>query len=244
MVKLSFDLNVRKESSDTDEAAQYSKNIVHFRVYLNFALAFYRRCFTPTTSRSYVSGQVDVDNETEEKSDTEENDTSGSDSEDLYYDLKHDEVFHDDEHILEDVLVSMNNFNFNPDHKHDLSIVAVEVQEHDLDVIDFDSFGSDFGDGIDSEMRIQLRELRRIGKEKNQGPNKYYFYLGQQFANKKIVNGIVKKHSAETRRKLILPASFVEGPIVEETDDPFDGLDEILGDYANNVEEITRGGDH
>ncbi|GKB61572.1 hypothetical protein Tco_0917758, partial [Tanacetum coccineum] len=116
------------------------------------------------------------------------NDTSGSDSEDFYYDPKHDEVFDDDEHILEDVPVGMNNFNFNPDPKHDLSIVAVEVQEHDLDVIDYDSFGSDLDDGIDFEIRIQLRELRRIGKEKNQGPNKYYFYLGQQFANKEIVN--------------------------------------------------------
>ncbi|GKA37847.1 mutator type transposase [Tanacetum coccineum] len=63
--------------------------------------------------------------------------------EDFYYDPKHDEVFDDDdEHILED------------------------VPEHDLDVIDYDSFGSDLDDGIDFEIRIQLRKLRRIGKEK------------------------------------------------------------------------------
>nr|GEZ33068.1 GAF domain-containing protein [Tanacetum cinerariifolium] len=113
--------------------------------------------------------EVDADNETEEESDTKENDTSGSDSEDLDYDPKHDEVLDDDEHILEDVLVSMNNFNFNfnPDPKHDLSIVAVEVHEHDLDVIDYDSFSSDLDDGINSVRRIQLRELRRIGKAKN-----------------------------------------------------------------------------
>ncbi|GKD12819.1 hypothetical protein Tco_1197226 [Tanacetum coccineum] len=43
MVKLSFDLNVREESSDSDEAAQYGKNIV---------------CLTTTPSRSYVGGQV------------------------------------------------------------------------------------------------------------------------------------------------------------------------------------------
>ncbi|GKF97076.1 hypothetical protein Tco_0292897, partial [Tanacetum coccineum] len=36
------------------------------------------------------------------------------------------------------------------------------------------------------------------------------------------------------------PASFVEGPIVVESVDPFDELDEILGDYANTWEEITR----
>ncbi|GJR18357.1 mutator type transposase [Tanacetum coccineum] len=59
-------------------------------------------------------------------------------------------------------------------------------------------------DGIDSERRIQLRELRRIGKHKNKGPDKYYFYLGQQFSSKEIVTGRVRMHSLETRRKLIM----------------------------------------
>nr|GEW59274.1 transposase, mutator type [Tanacetum cinerariifolium] len=36
------------------------------------------------------------------------------------------------------------------------------------------------------------------------------------------------------------PASFVEGPIVvESADDPFEDLDEILGDYANTGKRIT-----
>ncbi|GJY23003.1 GAF domain-containing protein [Tanacetum coccineum] len=119
--------------------------------------------------------EVGTDNETEEesaKSDTEENDTSVNALEDLDYDPKHDEVFDDDEHILKDVPLSMNNFHFNPDPKHDLSIAIVEVYKADLDVIDYDSFGSDLDDGIDSERRTQLRELRRIGKAKNQGLNK------------------------------------------------------------------------
>ncbi|GJT28290.1 hypothetical protein Tco_0908565 [Tanacetum coccineum] len=119
--------------------------------------------------------EVGTDNETEEesaKSDTEENDTSGNALEDLDYDPKHDEVFDDDEHILKDVPLSMNNFHFNPDPKHDLSKAIVEVYKADLDVIDYDSFGSDLDDRIDSERRTQLRELRRIGKAKNQGLNK------------------------------------------------------------------------
>ncbi|GKC10451.1 hypothetical protein Tco_1007233 [Tanacetum coccineum] len=111
--------------------------------------------------------EVDADNESEEKSDTKEDYTSGSDSEDSDYDPKHDKVFDDDEHIVEDVHVSMNNFCFTADPKHDLSIGVVEVQEDDLDVIDYDSFGSDFDDGIDSKRRIQLRELRRTCKHKN-----------------------------------------------------------------------------
>ncbi|GJZ17132.1 hypothetical protein Tco_0553255 [Tanacetum coccineum] len=98
----------------------------------------------------------------------------------------------------------MNNFNFNLDPKHDLSIVFIEIHEHDLDIIDYDSFGSDLDDEIDYERITQLKELRRIGKEKKQCPNKYYFYLGPQFATKEIVKGRVKKLSVETRRKLIL----------------------------------------
>nr|GEY95191.1 SIT4 phosphatase-associated protein family, armadillo-type fold protein [Tanacetum cinerariifolium] len=112
----------------------------------------------------------------------EENDASSSeahDSEDLDYDPKDDDGFDDDEHILQDVHVSMNNFAFNPNIKNHLSLVVVEVDEHDLDVIDYDSFDSDLDDGIDLERRNQLRKLRRIGKKNNHGPNKYYFYLGQ-----------------------------------------------------------------
>ncbi|GJV65433.1 hypothetical protein Tco_1476261 [Tanacetum coccineum] len=111
--------------------------------------------------------EVKADNESEEEdSDTEGNDTSGSDSEDLDYDPKHDDVFDGDEHIVEEVHVNMNNFSFTTDPKHDTSICDVDVQEDDLDIIDCDSFGSDLDDGIDSERRIQLRELRRIGKQK------------------------------------------------------------------------------
>ncbi|GKA77708.1 hypothetical protein Tco_0784245, partial [Tanacetum coccineum] len=148
--------------------------------------------------------EVDADYESEEESDTERDYTSGSDSEDSDYDSKHDEVFDDDEHIVEDVRVSMNNLCFIADPKHDFSIGVVEVQEDDLDVIDYDSFGSDLDDGIDYERRIQLRELRRICKNKNKDPNKYYFNLGHQFASKERVTGRVRMHAVETRRKLIM----------------------------------------
>ncbi|GJZ64596.1 hypothetical protein Tco_0621017 [Tanacetum coccineum] len=81
---------------------------------------------------------------------------------DLDYDPKHDDVFDDDEHIVKDVHASMNNFNFTPDPIRDLSIGAIEFQKHDPDVIDYDSFGSDLDDIIDSKRRTQLTELRRI----------------------------------------------------------------------------------
>nr|GEZ98690.1 transposase, mutator type [Tanacetum cinerariifolium] len=155
--------------------------------------------------RKFKEVEVEADTESEEEeSDTEGNDTSGSDSEDLDYDPKHDDVFDDDEHIVEEVHVNVNNFSFTTDLKHDTSIGVVDVQEDDLNVIDYDSFGSDLDDEINSERRIQLRELKRISKQKNMGLNKYYFYLGQQSASKEIVKGRVKKHLVETKRPLIL----------------------------------------
>nr|GEU60418.1 zinc finger, CCHC-type [Tanacetum cinerariifolium] len=85
---------------------------------------------------------VHVDTESEEeKSDIKGNDTNGSDSEDLDYDPNHDDVFDDDEHIVKEVHVNMNNFSFTVDPKHDTSIGVVDIQEDDLDVIDYDSFG-------------------------------------------------------------------------------------------------------
>nr|GEW76453.1 hypothetical protein [Tanacetum cinerariifolium] len=106
----------------------------------------------------------------EEESDTEGTDTSGSDSEDLDYDPKQEDVFDDDEHIVEEVHLNMNHFSFTTDPKHDTRIGVVDVQEDDLNVIDYDSFGSDIDDEIDSERRIQLRELRRISKQKTRVP--------------------------------------------------------------------------
>ncbi|GJW90166.1 mutator type transposase [Tanacetum coccineum] len=183
----------------------------------------------------FKEDEVEVDNESEDESDIEENYTSGSDSEDLDYDPKHDEVF-------EDVHVSMNNFNFNADPRHDLCIVVVEVQEHDIDVIDYDSFDSDLDDGIDSERRIQLRELRRIGKQKNNGPNKYYFYLGQQFASKEIMKGRVKKYSVETRRQLILMGNHVIKSLATNPNIPVRAVQdqiqkqfELLREYAQEL---------
>ncbi|GKB11392.1 hypothetical protein Tco_0845315 [Tanacetum coccineum] len=155
--------------------------------------------------------EVDADNESEEESDTEGDYTMDSDSKDLDYDPKNDDVFDDDENIVEEVHVNMNNFRFTADPKHDTSIGGVDVQDDDLDVIDYDSFGNDLDDRIDSKKRMQVRELRRIGKQKNKSTNKYYFYLRQQFAIKEIVKGRVKKHSVETIRQLILVKMIMKG---------------------------------
>ncbi|GJU68601.1 hypothetical protein Tco_1254860 [Tanacetum coccineum] len=71
--------------------------------------------------RKFKEVEVDADNESEEESNTEGDYTMDSDSEDLDYDPKHDDVFDDDEHIIEEVHVNMNNFRFTADPKHDTS---------------------------------------------------------------------------------------------------------------------------
>ncbi|GJS02021.1 hypothetical protein Tco_0318529 [Tanacetum coccineum] len=57
---------------------------------------------------SFKEVEVDADNESEKESDTEADYTSGSNSEDSDYDPEQDEVFDDDEHIVEDVHDKMN----------------------------------------------------------------------------------------------------------------------------------------
>nr|GEW84905.1 hypothetical protein [Tanacetum cinerariifolium] len=156
--------------------------------------------------------KVDKDNETEEKSaesDTEVNDTSGSDLKDLDYDLKHDELFDDDEHIIEDVHVIMNNFHLNPNPKHDLSIVAVEVHEDDLDVINYDLFRNELDDGIDYERRTQLRELKRIGK-KNQGPNNV-FAMGKNVFSQTKGGLVIRENNISGKHNFLGKDKTVKG---------------------------------
>ncbi|GKC10956.1 mutator type transposase [Tanacetum coccineum] len=87
---------------------------------------------TSSTADDFLFGkfkevEVEADTESKEKeSDTKGNDTSCSDSEDFDYDPNHDDVFDDDEHIVEEVHVNMNNFSFTADPKHDTSIVRCE----------------------------------------------------------------------------------------------------------------------
>ncbi|GJW67997.1 hypothetical protein Tco_0122421 [Tanacetum coccineum] len=95
--------------------------------------------------------------------------TSGSDSEDLDYDPKHDEVFDADEHIVKDVHVSMNNFNFNADPRHC---------------------------GIDSEGRNQLRVYENKQAKILAVQYMYYFYLGYDLLLGNCgLKGKVSKHS-------------------------------------------------
>ncbi|GJV97468.1 hypothetical protein Tco_1549045 [Tanacetum coccineum] len=158
MEKLSFDLNVRKESSGSNEAAQYVETDDPFDD-LDEVLGYYANTGKEIIVHVGNSPTIKILVDCEMLYETEGVGPMRNfkEVEDLDYDPKHDELYDDDEHILKDVLVSINNFNFNPKSKHDLNIAAVEVPEHDPDVIDYDSFGSDLDDEIDSDKELNLQ---------------------------------------------------------------------------------------
>nr|GEV23491.1 hypothetical protein [Tanacetum cinerariifolium] len=71
----------------------------------------------------------DLDEILSDYANTMEQITEDEITEDLDYDPNHDEVFDDDEHIVEDVSVSMNNSNFTADPKHDLTVGRVKCDQ-------------------------------------------------------------------------------------------------------------------
>ncbi|GJR03666.1 hypothetical protein Tco_0526650 [Tanacetum coccineum] len=92
-------------------------------------------------------------------------------------------------------------------------------REHDLDIIDYNSFGSDLDDGIDSERGIQLRELRRIGKEKNQGSNKYYFYLERvRVRYERTIPALVPYVSSDIDMGKTVFSQTKGGPVIRKND--------------------------
>ncbi|GJX64420.1 hypothetical protein Tco_0298763 [Tanacetum coccineum] len=178
---LSVNLNEPKDSSKTCKAAQNGRTSKSLTMEIHHG-----RWFTPTPSRSYIGGQVSPVNV------VDIDELCLHDLKDmLSVDLNEPKDSSKTDKASDDTL------------NMDTSIGGVDVQDDDLDVIDYDSFGSDLDDGIDSERRMQLRELRRIGKQKNKGPNKYYFYLGQQFASRAKCDLLINNICEVFNRQLV-----------------------------------------
>ncbi|GJW34414.1 hypothetical protein Tco_0054446 [Tanacetum coccineum] len=142
--RLSLDYSLHPSIVDGDvlELEKYVKDNKIILVYVEHGSTNVETIFT--TPRKGVV--MEVDNQL--RNDPIDVDSSPND---LDYDQKYDEGFDDDDHILQNVPVSMSNFTFNPDTKNHLSLVAVEVDEQDLDVIDYDSFDINLDDGIDPD---------------------------------------------------------------------------------------------
>ncbi|GJQ95780.1 hypothetical protein Tco_0006919 [Tanacetum coccineum] len=236
MEKLSFDLNVHKESSDTDEAAQYGGNpmSVTFEIH-------HGRCFTPTPSKSYVGGQVSsvdvVDIDEFCLNDLKEMVVKlvyGVADLMYYYFLRPRlgldyglHPFNVDANVLE-----------MPKYVKDNKIILVYV-EHGSSNVDSSIFVTPYKGvaiAVDNHLRKALIEIDSI-PDVNRNLTLCHSNLTKEWehvSSKALSIGEVMKNLSKKH-----PASSVEGTIIKETVDPFDGLDEILGDYANTGEEIT-----
>nr|GEV31264.1 transposase, MuDR, plant [Tanacetum cinerariifolium] len=118
--------------------------------------------------------------------------------------------FVDNQNILEGVAVYMKPFKDDTDRKEVLvgRCDLIESQA-DLDVIDLDSFGSDIKDGIDSERRKMLRELRKKGKSIDK--NMFDFFVGQRLIQENLLRIGLKSIQCRVRESLRLLRMKMKG---------------------------------
>ncbi|GJZ97132.1 mutator type transposase [Tanacetum coccineum] len=110
----------------------------------------------------------------------------------------------DDEHIIDQVDVNMEGFRFtaNSDER-DTIRPQVNINEDDLEVIDYDEFKSEIDeDDIGSTRRAALKKLRKKGNANNENGIVNHFFLGQEFCNREEVKERIKAYSVESRRNV------------------------------------------
>ncbi|GJT22930.1 hypothetical protein Tco_0892867, partial [Tanacetum coccineum] len=112
----------------------------------------------------------------------------------------------DEEHIIDQLDVNMEGFRFTVQSGDvDPLRPVVNLNEDDLEVIDYDSFKSDVGDDdVNTDRRKVLRELKRKGKANGDGNIVNFFYVGQEFPNREEVKNRIRAHALETRRQITI----------------------------------------
>ncbi|GKC54965.1 hypothetical protein Tco_1077710 [Tanacetum coccineum] len=103
----------------------------------------------------------------------------------------------DEEHIIDQLDVNMEGFRFTVQSEDEGDVdplrPVVNLNEDDLEVIDYDSFESDVGDDdVNSDRRKVLRELKRKGKANGDGNIVNFFYVGQEFPNREEVKNRIR----------------------------------------------------
>ncbi|GKF69247.1 hypothetical protein Tco_0202304, partial [Tanacetum coccineum] len=111
----------------------------------------------------------------------------------------------DEEHIIDQLDMHMEGFRFAVQSEDEGDVdplrLVVNLNEDDLEVIDYDSFESDVGDDdVNSDRRKVLRELKRKGKANGDGNIVNFFYVGQEFPNREEVKNRIRAHALETRK--------------------------------------------
>nr|GEX89843.1 transposase, mutator type [Tanacetum cinerariifolium]GEX90411.1 transposase, mutator type [Tanacetum cinerariifolium] len=111
----------------------------------------------------------------------------------------------DDEHIIDQVDVNMERFRFiaNSYDERDILRPQVNMNEDDLQVIDYNEFKSEIDeDDIGSTKRSAHRKLRKKGNASNESGIMNHFFLGQEFSNREEVKERIKAYSVESRRNV------------------------------------------
>ncbi|GJY13629.1 FAR1-related sequence 10 [Tanacetum coccineum] len=104
--------------------------------------------------------------------------------------------FVDEEHLVEEVEVNMNSFNFQLVGEDETDFIDhiqphVNVTEDDLEVLDFDSLESD---QEDVQKNARSRGLRKLRKK--------HMPSGKEFANSDLAKERIRAYAVETRRNL------------------------------------------
>nr|GFA92212.1 transposase, mutator type [Tanacetum cinerariifolium] len=105
-----------------------------------------------------------------------------------------------EEHVVDEVEVNMNNFKFQIDEEdessgNDAIVPNVNVIEHNLEVLDFDSLESDLEDVPENAKSLGLRKLKKKHSSSK-------FFIGSEFVNKDLAKDLIRDHVVESRRNL------------------------------------------
>ena len=148
-------------------------------------------------------GEGDSSHETDGES---EGDTEGeTDGEDESNDTKSEgenavDNIVDEEHIVDEVEVPMTGFRFEVEDEFiDPVHPILNMNENDLEVIDFESFESDLEDDEDSARRKGIRNLRKLAGNSTSTTS---FFVGKEFPNRDVAKNMIRAHAVETRRNI------------------------------------------
>ena len=143
----------------------------------------------------------DLENEDDESNQDDESNTD--DEQDNENEDKVEEIV-DEDHIVEEVDVSMKGFNFQVDDDGKAEpinpiVPHIHVDEEALEEVDFDSLDSDIGDDEQSERRKGVRKLKKAAGASGIKNN---FFVGKEFPNRDEAKERIRAYSVECRRNL------------------------------------------
>ena len=113
----------------------------------------------------------------------------------------------DEEHIIEDLDVNMEGFRFRVEteneRQNDPMQPRLNINDDDLQVIDYDSFEGDIDDDdIEGSRKVALRKLKKKGNSSGDGSIFNKLFVGKEFGNREEVKDTIKAHAVETRRQI------------------------------------------